>query len=50
MFVGESEAAAVFLDDYLGNVEAAIALGIHGIHVGADPAPAMAELRSITQR
>ena len=35
---------AVFLDDVAANVEAAIALGIRGVRVGADPAPALAEL------
>jgi putative hydrolase of the HAD superfamily len=37
-------ARAIFLDDYQGNVRAASALGIHGIVVGTDPAPALAEL------
>jgi putative hydrolase of the HAD superfamily len=38
---------AVFLDDYPANVEAAIALGMHGIVVGSDPAPALAELSEL---
>ncbi len=35
---------AIFLDDYEGNVKAANSLGIRGIVVGTDPAPALAEL------
>jgi putative hydrolase of the HAD superfamily len=35
---------AVFLDDYPGNVAAAVSLGMKGIVVGADPRPALAEL------
>jgi len=43
--LGRPEAAAcVFLDDAESNVEAARALGIHGILVGPDPAAAIAEL------
>jgi putative hydrolase of the HAD superfamily len=34
---------SVFLDDFLPNVDAARAVGIHGVHV-EDPGPAMAEL------
>jgi 2-haloacid dehalogenase len=37
-------ARAVFLDDSPSNVAAAIALGMHGILVEADPLPALAEL------
>lgn len=37
-------ARAIFLDDYEGNVRAASSLGIRGIVVGTDPAPALAEL------
>jgi epoxide hydrolase-like predicted phosphatase len=36
--------AAVFLDDYPGNVAAAVSLGMKGIVVEADPRPALAEL------
>jgi len=36
-----------FLDDFEGNVLAARALGMHGIHVGDDPRPALAELRAL---
>jgi epoxide hydrolase-like predicted phosphatase len=35
---------AVFLDDWAGNVEAARRLGLHGVVVGDDPAPALEEL------
>jgi putative hydrolase of the HAD superfamily len=35
---------AIFLDDYEGNVRAANSLGIRGIVVSTDPAPALAEL------
>jgi epoxide hydrolase-like predicted phosphatase len=35
---------SVFLDDYLGNVDAARRLGMFGILVETDPAPALAEL------
>jgi epoxide hydrolase-like predicted phosphatase len=38
---------ALFLDDFVGNVEAARALGMHGIVVGPDHEPAMAELRAL---
>ena len=38
---------AVFLDDFVGNVNAARALGMHGILVESDPAPALAELLAI---
>lgn len=44
---GVAPERAVFLDDYEGNVAAAARLGIHGILVGADPSPAMAELESL---
>jgi putative hydrolase of the HAD superfamily len=37
----------VFLDDFAGNVEAARALGMRGILVEPDPAPALAELLAI---
>ena len=35
---------AIFLDDFAGNVAAARDLGLHGIVVGEDPQPALAEL------
>ena len=37
----------VFLDDAISNVEAARNLGIYGIHVKEDPAPAMEELARV---
>ena len=37
-------ARSVFLDDYAGNVDAARRVGMLGIVVEADPAPALAEL------
>lgn len=39
---------AVFLDDVEDNVEAARKLGIKGIRVDRDPAPALAELAQLT--
>ncbi|HXY92120.1 MAG TPA: HAD family phosphatase [Acidimicrobiia bacterium] len=41
---------AVFLDDYEGNVVAARNLGMHGIVVGDDPRPALAELAALLDR
>ena len=38
---------AVFVDDMPANVEAARTVGMHGIVVEADPAPAMVELRRL---
>jgi epoxide hydrolase-like predicted phosphatase len=38
---------AIFLDDFPGNVDAARAMGMHGILVDADPAPALDELLSL---
>lgn len=38
---------AVFLDDAVGNVAGARAVGMHAVHVGPDPAPALAELDRI---
>jgi putative hydrolase of the HAD superfamily len=40
---------AVFLDDYAGNVEAARAVGLHGIVVGIDPQPALDELHALLE-
>ena len=37
----------VFLDDFDGNITAAEALGMHGILVGPDPRPALAELDAL---
>jgi putative hydrolase of the HAD superfamily len=43
--LGVSDATrAIFLDDFAGNVDAARALGMHGIVVGEDPRPALDEL------
>ncbi|MEM7141467.1 MAG: HAD family phosphatase [Actinomycetota bacterium] len=42
--LGVDAQRAVFLDDMDANVEAARAIGMHGIVVGADPAVAMGEL------
>ena len=47
---GVEPARTVFLDDYPGNVEAAERLGIRGVLVGADPAPALAELAGLLGR
>ncbi len=41
---GIDPARSVFLDDYAGNVDAARRVGMLGIVVEADPAPALAEL------
>jgi epoxide hydrolase-like predicted phosphatase len=38
---------AVFLDDFAANVEAARALGMHGIVVGSDPRPALDALDAL---
>lgn len=38
---------AVFLDDVLQNVQSAKDLGVHGIQVADDPAPAISELRAL---
>ena len=38
---------AVFLDDFEGNLVAARAIGMHGILVGPDPRPALAELAAL---
>ncbi|MDQ1431475.1 MAG: putative hydrolase of the superfamily [Actinomycetota bacterium] len=43
----EDPARAVFLDDFAGNIDAARALGMHGILVGPDPRPAMEELDAL---
>ena len=41
---------AVFLDDWPGNVAAAVGVGMTGIVVGDDPAPALAELAALISR
>lgn len=38
---------AVFLDDHEGNIAGARAVGLHAIHVGPDPRPALDELDRI---
>jgi epoxide hydrolase-like predicted phosphatase len=38
---------AIFLDDFPGNVDAARAMGMHGILVADDPTPALDELLSL---
>ncbi len=48
--LGVGAANAVFLDDMQANVDAAVAIGMHGIVVGADPGPAMAELNALVDR
>jgi epoxide hydrolase-like predicted phosphatase len=47
--LGVEAASTVFLDDMAANVDAAKAVGMHGIVVG-DPVPAMAELRALVDR
>ncbi len=44
---GVAAERAVFLDDYEANVRAAQSLGMYGIVVGEDPAPAIGELRGL---
>jgi len=44
---GAAPERTVFLDDFAGNVDAARALGMHGILVEPDPAPALAQLLAI---
>jgi len=45
---GQTAERAVFLDDYHGNVEAAVELGMHGILVGPDVRGALVELAVLT--
>jgi HAD superfamily hydrolase (TIGR01509 family) len=46
--IGVADATrAIFLDDFPGNVDAARAMGMYGILVGEDPAPALDELLSL---
>ncbi len=40
----ENPAASIFLDDFAPNVEAARAIGMHGIVVHPDPRPALAQV------
>ena len=47
--LGDVEPArAVFLDDFEGNVRAAVELGLHGIVVGSDPTEALEALARLT--
>lgn len=48
--LGVDPANAAFVDDMPANVEAARALGMHGVVVGADPHPAMMELLTLVER
>ena len=48
--LGVAASRAVFLDDYAGNVAAARRLGIQGVLVGDDHAPALAELARLLGR
>lgn len=48
--LGVAADAAVFLDDMAHNVEAAEAVGMHGIVVGADPNGAMRELVALVDQ
>ena len=46
--VGDDEAhRTAFLDDFEQNVHAAREVGMHGILVGTDPRPALAELEAL---
>ena len=48
--LGVDAGRTAFVDDMPANVEAARAIGMHGIVVEADPAPAMRELRALVER
>jgi len=48
--LGVAPTAAVFVDDNLGNIEAADALGIETVLFGTDPLEAIAELDAILSR
>lgn len=48
--LGVGASNAVFLDDMESNVAAAESVGMHGIVVGSDPSPAMAELVALVDR
>ena len=47
--MGVEAGSAAFIDDLPANVEAACEVGLHGVVMGADPATAMAELRSVVE-
>ena len=40
-------ARAIFIDDFAGNVDAAVALGMSGVLVGENAAEALTELREL---
>ena len=46
--LGVDAAEALFVDDTAVNVEAAVALGMHGVVVDADPSSALARIRELT--
>jgi len=46
---GVTPARAVFLDDYIGNIDVATRLGLHGILVGEDPSEAIQQLDAILE-
>ncbi len=48
--LGVAAPRAVFVDDMPANVEAAQSIGMHGVVVGPDPAPAMTELKSLVRQ
>lgn len=48
--LGIAPERAAFLDDMPANVESARGIGMHGIVVGADPVPAMSQLRDLVDR
>jgi len=47
--IGAIPERTVFLDDLHANVEAANAVGMHGVHVEEDSMPAIAKARALTQ-
>lgn len=47
--IGAVPERTVFLDDLLANVEAANAVGMHGVHVGEDSTAAIQRARQLTQ-
>ena len=48
--LGVAAPRAVFVDDMPANVEAARSIGMHGVVVGPDPAPAMTELKALVRQ